>query len=89
MRRFFTSPFFTPPSPNPLPPVGVRGALKRAANLVTSLRLRFQWSSVRECDIAVKSIAIIYIFGATQSNWLSALKLPLPRRGVRGWGMGE
>jgi hypothetical protein len=22
-------------------------------------------------------------------NRLSALKLPLPRRGVRGWGMGE
>ncbi len=61
----------------------------RTANLVTSLRLRLQSSSVRECGTAVKSFPIIYIFGATPSNWLSALKLPLPRRGVRGWGMGE
>ena len=43
---FFTSPFFTPPSPSPLPPVGVRGVLRRTADFASSLRLRIQLGDV-------------------------------------------
>jgi predicted nucleotidyltransferase len=161
MRRFFT-----PPSPSPLPPVGVRGALRRTADFASSLRLRLQLSdaeffaphspqpprprramgSLKRTADFVSSLRLRFQLGDAEfftphspqpprprramgslrrtadfvppstahsmeqrvsarhtckryRNYLyirrettkSAvrLRLPLPRRGVRGWGMGE